>query len=375
MSATQYNNKITNQKYRLLVVDDNEMNRDLMSLQLRKQGYQVSVAASGYEALELLDSQEKQPFDLILLDIMMPGMNGLDMLLEVRKKHSMLNLPIIMVTADDLEESIIEALQRGANDYLVKPLNLQVAIARVRTQLTLKELDDLKGEFVRFASHDLKKPLIVAMDIVECLRQDCVPDKPVKQDIPEILQLLFKTCENMQNVIDGFLNTESLGSGNRELKRQHTLLNNIVSNSIQNNAEYAKKKGIILKQELADDLPEIELDEFRINQVMDNLIGNAMKFSHKDTVTTVRTRCDGEFIYAEVCDQGPGLTQEDMGMLFQRHARLSNLPTGGETSTGVGLSLSKQLIEQHNGVIGACNNPDRGATFWIRLPLKPVLAN
>ena len=215
MTAAHDYNKITNQKYHLLVVDDNDMNRDLMSLQLRKQGYTVTVAASGYEALELLEEHESQeheaqPFDLILLDIMMPGMNGLDMLLEVRKKHSMLNLPIIMVTADDLEESIIEALQRGANDYLVKPLNLQVAVARVRTQLTLKELDDLKDEFVRFASHDLKKPIIVAMDIVESLQQDCMPDKPVKQDTPEILQLLYKTCENMQNVIDGFLNTESL---------------------------------------------------------------------------------------------------------------------------------------------------------------------
>lgn len=378
MTAAHDYNKITNQKYHLLVVDDNDMNRDLMSLQLRKQGYTVTVAASGYEALELLEEHESQeheaqPFDLILLDIMMPGMNGLDMLLEVRKKHSMLNLPIIMVTADDLEESIIEALQRGANDYLVKPLNLQVAVARVRTQLTLKELDDLKDEFVRFASHDLKKPIIVAMDIVESLQQDCMPDKPVKQDTPEILQLLYKTCENMQNVIDGFLNTESLGNSGAALKRQHAPLNNIVNKSIQNNAEYAKKKGIVLRQELAKDLPEIELDEFRITQVMDNLIGNAMKFSPKDTVTTVRTRSDGEYIYAEVCDEGPGLTEDDMRKLFQRHARLSNRPTGGESSTGVGLSLSKQLIEQHHGVIGARNNPARGATFWIRLPVKPLL--
>ena len=211
------------------------------------------------------------------------------------------------------------------------------------------------------------------MDIVESLQQDCMPDKPVKQDTPEILQLLYKTCENMQNVIDGFLNTESLGNSGAALKRQHAPLNNIVNKSIQNNAEYAKKKGIVLRQELAKDLPEIELDEFRITQVMDNLIGNAMKFSPKDTVTTVRTRSDGEYIYAEVCDEGPGLTEDDMRKLFQRHARLSNRPTGGESSTGVGLSLSKQLIEQHHGVIGARNNPARGATFWIRLPVKPLL--
>jgi signal transduction histidine kinase len=178
----------------------------------------------------------------------------------------------------------------------------------------------------------------------------------------------------MQNVIDGFLNTESFAKGIADTKRP-TPLNSVVDKSIQNNTEYAKKKGIELKPELASDLPEIELDEFRITQVLDNLIGNAMKFSPKDTTTVVRTRTDGEFVYAEVSDGGPGLTEEDMKKLFQRHARLSNRPTGGESSTGVGLSLSKQLVEQHNGVIGARNNPTRGATFWIRLPVKPLQPN
>ena len=371
MALPENSGNTANQKFHLLVVDDNEMNRALISLQLRKHGYQVTVAASGYEALELLETRQ---FHLILLDIMMPGMNGLDMLAEVRKKHSLLSLPVIMVTADDLEQSIIEALQRGANDYLVKPLNLPVAIARIKTQLTLKELDELKGEFVRFASHDLKKPLIVAMDIAESLQRDCVPDKPVKPDTPEVLDLLFKTCQNMQNVIDGFLNTESFGPSFTDTKRPAPL-NSVVMKSIQNNTEYAKKKGIILKEELADDMPQIELDEFRITQVLDNLIGNAMKFSPKDTTTIVRTHTDGEFVYAEVCDGGPGLTEDDMQKLFQRHARLSNRPTGGESSTGVGLSLSKQLIEQHNGAIGACNNSCRGATFWIKLPVKSSQPN
>ena len=367
MGSVQESDKKANQKYHLLVVDDNEMNRDLMAMQLRRQGFQVALAASGREALNAVESQG---FDLILLDIMMPGMNGLEVLEVVRKKHSMLSLPIIMVTADDLEQSIVDALQRGANDYLVKPLNVSVTIARVKTQLTIKELDDLKGEFVRFASHDLKKPLIVAMDIVEALQQECIPGQTVNSNTPELLALLHKTGENMQNVIDGFLNTETMNSGGGEFNRKHAPLNSVVSKSVQNNTEYARKKGVTLKQELASDLPEVELDEFRIAQVMDNLIGNAMKFSPADTITTVRTHTDGEFVYAEVSDGGPGITEEDMRKLFQRHIRLSNRPTGGETSNGIGLSLSKQFVEQHHGMIGARNNPNRGATFWIKLPVK-----
>ena len=365
--TSQAQDKVSNQKYHLLVVDDNDINRDLMALQLRRQGYQTTTASGGLEALELL---ENNSYDLILLDIMMPGMNGLDMLVEVRKKHSMLSLPVIMVTADDLQESVIDALKRGANDYLIKPLNIPVTIARVKTQLTTAELASLKDEFVRFASHDLKKPLIVSLDIVEALQNDCRTGEMVKEDTPELLDLLHKTGENMQRVIEGFLNTETLQSGTAESKYQLTKINQLVQKSIQNNAEYARKKGVELKQECADKLPDVDVDPFQITQVMDNLIGNAMKFSPRETTTTVRTYCDDKFVYAEVCDGGPGLTDDDLGKLFQRHARLSNRPTGDESSTGIGLALSKQLVEQHQGLIGARNNPNHGATFWIALPIE-----
>jgi signal transduction histidine kinase len=175
----------------------------------------------------------------------------------------------------------------------------------------------------------------------------------------------------MQTVIEGFLNVENLDSGLTELQCKPVEINRLVARSIQHNAEYAKKKGVTLIEELSPELPAVVADEFRIAQVMDNLIGNAMKFSPRQTTTTVRTRTDGNFVYAEVSDGGPGLSEEDMSKLFQRHARLSNRPTGGESSSGIGLSLSKQFIDQHKGLIGARNNTSDGATFWIGLPIKP----
>ena len=95
-----------------------------------------------------------------------------------------------------------------------------------------------------------------------------------------------------------------------------------------------------------------------------------MKFSPRETTTTVRTRADEHFVYAEVCDGGPGLTEGDMRKLFTRYAKLSNVPTGGETSSGIGLSMSKQFIELHKGNIGVRNNPGSGATFWFSIPIK-----
>lgn len=359
-----------NNKYRLLVVDDNEMNRSLIQIQLKRQGYTVSVAESGPQALNLLEEQE---YDLILLDIMMPGMNGLEVLEVIRKKHTMLNLPVIMVTADDLQESIIDAMQRGANDYLIKPLNMPVTIARIKSQLTSKDLATLKDEFMRFASHDLKKPLIVIEDVVDTLIQDYQSNSTLNKDISEMLQIIKKTADNMQGIIAGFLDTKQLNPVEDKAEYTPSQLNTLVEKSIQANTSYARKKGVELIDELDPNLPVVEVDEFRITQVLDNLIGNAMKFSPSQTTTTVRTRSDGEYVYAEICDGGPGLSEDDMKKLFQKHAMLSNRPTGGESSTGVGLHLSKQFIDSHQGRIGAHNNPTRGATFWFGIPIKHSL--
>ena len=353
--------------YSLLVVDDNAINRDLMSLQLTRAGYKVTLADSGYQALDKLVTER---FDLILLDIMMPGMSGLEVLEKIRTQHSPLSLPIIMVTADDLEKSIITALRLGANDYLVKPLQLQVALARIKNQLTLKDLAGLKDEFVRFASHDLKKPLIVMLDIAQSLKDECVLGQPVTQDTLELIELINKTGHNMQHVIEGFLHTESNAGAHHEPQYKPVELNRIVAKSMQSNINYAKRKGVTLRQELQNDLPLIEADEFRIAQVLDNLIGNAMKFSPRHSTTIVRTRCDNEFVYTEISDGGPGLNDEDMRKLFTRYAKLSNSPTGSETSSGIGLFMSKQFIDMHHGRIGARNNPTHGATFWFGLPIK-----
>lgn len=356
-----------NSKYSLLIVDDNQMNRELMSVQLGRLGYSITIAENGQQALDLT---EKTPFDMILLDIMMPGINGIEVLSELRKKHSLLNLPIIMVTADDGQERIIDAMQKGANDYLIKPLNIPVTVARIKTQLTLKDMSSLKDEFVRFASHDLKKPLIVSLDILSVLKEQSNEGEPITKDTLELFDLLQKTGENMQNVIEGFLNTENLDSGISELNLNRIGINSIVSKSVLANQDYANQKNVELVDELNTNLPEIEVDEFRISQVLDNLIGNAMKFSPPETKTIVRTHSDNKYIYAEICDSGPGLTDQDLDNLFTKKGILSNKPTGNESSTGIGLLISKQLIDQHRGKIGARNNPNKGATFWFGIPIK-----
>jgi len=123
----------------VLVVDDNEMNRDMLSRRLKGRGYKVGVAEDGYQALDLI---EKEPYDTVILDVMMPGISGLEVLAKIRETRSISDLPVIMATARDASEDIVEALKLGANDYVTKPLDFQVVLARLSTQLTLKRQKD-----------------------------------------------------------------------------------------------------------------------------------------------------------------------------------------------------------------------------------------
>lgn len=352
---------------RVLVVDDLNINRTLMKRQLERHGYQVYEAENDPRALEIVD---QQAIDMVLLDIRMPGMDGIEVLRRLRKNHSALHLPVIMVTAEALTEITVEALQAGANDYLVKPVDINAAIARIESQLNLSHMATIKDDIIRFASHDLKKPLVIMMDIAEVLKEEIQPGKPLPEDTVEMMEVLIRTGQNMQEIISGFLDQEVLRQGQEERDYQPLDINNITHASVASNAEYAQRKSITLIHSPGADVPRVAANEFRLLQILDNLIGNALKYCPKGSSVNVITRLDDEHVLVEVVDNGPGLKEDDFSRLFIKHAKLSNQPTGNETSSGVGLALCKQLIRLDEGNIGARNNPDAGVTFWISLPIN-----
>lgn len=351
----------------LLVVDDVEANRNVLRQQLERASYKVSTVGSGREALDLLGHSA---VDLVLLDLHMPEMDGIEVLRAIREKHSRLSLPVIMVTAESRTERIIEALKSGANDYLVKPLHMQATLARIEAQLSLIRLAAIKDEMVSFASHDLKKPLLVMMDIAQTLKADLQNQKAIPEEAEELLQLMLQTGDNMQQVINGFVEQANRQQGDSESIRRYMDIHPVVQRCINANKDYAARKGIELAVEFADGLAPVKINEFRVCQVLDNLIGNAIKFSPRNTKTTVRTLGDEDRIIVEVVDNGPGLQEEDFEHLFEKNAKLSNQPTGNEQSSGMGLAICKQLIALDEGTIGARNNAFSGATFWIELPVQ-----
>ena len=368
----QSGNRPFGRTHRLLIVDDEEVIRDLFGIQLRREGYTVSTAGSAQQALDVLAAER---IDLVLLDMKLPDMSGLVLLQKLRETYSILDLPVIIISGAGHRDDIVAGLQSGANDYLTKPIDLGIARARIQTQLSLHRLKELNDKFSRIAGHDLKKPVILMLDMARQLQQSNARKDLSAEDLDATLSLLIEAGQYMQQLIESLLELRSVHNGRMSLTRLPTDLGAMVRQSVTRNMGYAKSKGIALRMEFTTELPPILADDLRLMQVLDNLIGNAIKFSPAATQITVRTRREDSHILCEVSDQGPGIADEDRSKLFIEHARLRNKPTGNETSTGLGLSICREMVTLHGGDIGARNNPGGGTTFWFRLPLPPESAD
>lgn len=346
----------------ILLVDDNADNRNVLSRRLERHGYAVETAASGSEALRML---ERKHVDLVLLDIMMRDMDGLETLRRIRNRFSMLQLPVIMVTALAQSENAVEALQLGANDYVTKPVDFMVALARIRTHLVLQRLADQNDEFLRLASSDLKRALIRIQTSADELRRQTTDERMPVAALQTRMMQIADTAEMAEARLERFL--QERGAENSRLREQVNL-NELTRTVVSRRLVHAKRKGISIDVELNERELPVRMCEPSLELVVEHLLDNAIKFSPKGSTTRVRTRLDGSWAVVEVSDEGPGIPAPEQERIFDKYSPPVNLPTGGEAGAGVGLSVCKQYVEQYRGEIGVRNNDDhQGATFWCRL--------
>jgi two-component system sensor histidine kinase/response regulator len=349
----------------LLIVDDSQSNREALLELLSGEGYQCQAAGNGDEALQILRNQR---VDLVLLDIAMPGVSGLQVLDELRRHQSAVDLPVIMVTGQSASQATANALDRGANDYVTKPLDLHVLLARIRTQLQLRDLGRLKDEFLSIASHDLKNPLTAILALADLLAFEFPVGAPMTAEGRWSIETIARRSRQMNRLITDFLDMRAAQDGHLVLARKPTDLRQIAEQAVADNRVYGQSKGIELALASGEPPPLVSADPARLAQVIDNLVGNAIKFGSAGGRVELATRATENKVVLEVRDNGPGLAEADLEHLFTRHARLGNRPTGGESSTGLGLAWCKQLVELHGGRIGARNDERGGAIFWFELP-------
>lgn len=356
----------------VLSVDDERHNLTLMERILRNEFRVISVG-NGEAALDTL---KQAPFDLVLLDIMMPHMDGLTTLGHIRSNPATAEIPVILISALADGHDIARGLEAGANDYITKPIDMDIARARVQTQVALKKFQDerkrtidelksvqeMKDRLLRMASHDLKGPLNnvrMAATLMEMFI-DCVPDGP------SLLESISGSLDTMENVIKDFLDTAALQTGVLDLQFESIALEPFIDDVIGEHKVNALRKNINLTTYDLNGV--VRADPARFHQAFGNLISNAIKYSPKNTTVSIWTQCSETDVAVFVADQGPGIPAGERDKLFTQFGKLSPRPTGGESSTGLGLWIVKHLVTLQNGQVGYEAPAEGGSIFWIQMP-------
>ncbi len=371
----------------VLMVDDTPKNLQILGEALEGQGYEVAAALSGAQAFSVLATEK---VDLILLDIMMPEMDGFEVCRRLKANSSTQDVPIIFLTARTEQEDVIAGLKLGAVDYVTKPFNVVELLTRVRTHLELKiarelyaaqslelqrtngELNEalsMKNQMLSVASHDLKSPLSAITTIAGMLQ--ALPVIMENSQASKFVGLLDESAQRMTNLIQEVLDTAALEMGRMRIELQRLNLYEVLE------AVVAHYEGTALKkqQRIVVEAPNNEIlayaDGRRIRQVLDNLMSNAIKYSPKNTtVRVVLKERDGKAVM-EIHDEGPGFSAEDKRQIFGYFQRLSARPTAGESSNGVGLAIAKQIVHLHGGTIIVDSDREGGrigSTFIVELP-------
>lgn len=361
----------------LLIVDDTPANIDVLRDTLKPQGYKISVATNGEQALKI---SEKLLPDLILLDVMMPRMNGFEVCAHLKQNPLTVNIPIIFITAKTEPEDISKGFNVGGVDYISKPIRREEVCARVKTHLklsystrklkevnsSLQEINEQKNRFMGMVAHDLRTPLGAMLSFLDMIIQN--EDSHLSDgDLDEIHKLMYAACQEMLSLVNDVLDISVVEKGSLNLDLQLAELSEIIEKRIKINRFKAEEKGMKLSTSCSGKV-NAYVDGNRLAQVIDNLLGNAIKFSPPGTTVDIDLKEKNNFAMISVKDEGPGLTEADVHKIFTEAGKLSAKPTAGEKCTGLGLAIVKKIIEAHSGYLEVSNAPNKGAVFNVCVP-------
>ena len=245
--------------------------------------------------------------------------------------------------------------------------HLSIVVDKNRSYERLVELNEVKNKFLGIAAHDLRSPLALVKNYLELLQNpDYFQDE---QQRTHIFHRVDVVVTRMFNLINDLLDISAIESGNLQISPAPVDFGVLLPETIEHHAMIAQAKEISVRGELGE-LPTLHVDGRRIQQVLDNLITNAAKFSPRGTTVTVQAAVGPTHLRIAVRDQGKGIPKEEQSKLFKEFGRTSVKPTDGEKSTGLGLAIVKKIVEIHGGVVGVESEVGKGSTFFFSLPMS-----
>lgn len=349
----------------ILVVDDDLNNFKVIEILLLRDGYALDYAANGSEALNYL--VDNQP-DLILLDVMMPEVNGIEVCRQVKQSPCWKHIPIIMVTALNEKEDLSRCIEAGADDFVGKPVNGIELRARVRSMLRIKRQYDalqstlqLQEDMSNMIVHDLRNPLTTILLASSILQAGELQPKQRRK-----AEQITIAGQQLQALIDSLLLMAKLESGNLVLDRIETDVCKIAALVISDFEAIAAQKNIELISQLSEPTGTVWVDVPVFRRVLDNLLSNAIKFSPSSSQVTLRIDYPPQLqVRIQVRDSGPGVSEELRQSIFEKYEigqLVKEVP-----QTGLGLAFCKMAIAAHDGKIFVENDELKGAVFTIEL--------
>ena len=376
----------------VLLVDDQAIIGEAVRRILQAQpGMDFHYCAEG--ALAVSAALKLTP-SVILQDLVMPDADGLELVKAYRRCPELQQTPVIVLSTKDDPTVKKAAFEAGANDYIVKLPDPIELLARVRyhanaclahrqlhealralresqAQLldrntALERLNEQKNRLLGMAAHDLRSPLGVILaysDFLETEASDVLTEEQL-----DFVSTIKSTSEFMLNLINELLDVSTIESGQLHLECVPTDLGELARRNVALNRALAQQKHIELELTVGTGLPLLTLDRGKIEQVLNNLIGNAIKYSYPDTRVTVNLTSSDCEVTVAVTDQGQGIPEADLPKLFKAFGRANVKTTAGEQSTGLGLAIARKIIEGHRGTMTVESHVGTGSTFSFRVP-------
>ena len=380
----------------ILLVDDNPKNLQVLGTLLAD--YTTAVATNGRDTLKFV---ARRPPDLILLDVMMPDMDGFAVCRTLQEEPDTRSIPIIFLTARTDAEDVARGFRLGAVDYVTKPFRKEELLARVRTHLRLKQTEralreaaqdaqtardeavrtnQAKSDFLASMSHEIRTPMNGIVGMTElCLQSDLPPD------LADHLETIRESARHLMAIINDILDLSKIEAGKIELETIDFDLPDLLNGTVRSLAHQATQKGLDLISTLAPDLPRyVRGDPVRLRQIILNLLSNALKFTDSGGVTLTASPdnpADSQThpkaepaeheIRIAVTDTGIGIAPESLAKIFQNFGQAHGSTTRKYGGTGLGLSISRHLVTLMGGRIWVESEEGKGATFSFTVSLTP----
>ncbi|MEH2393968.1 MAG: hybrid sensor histidine kinase/response regulator [Nostoc sp.] len=369
---------------KILVVDDSPDNVFLIKTILEEEGYTISTAENGISALAELKAS---PCDLVLLDLMMPGMDGYEVTKHIRGEMKLPQyIPILLITAHDAP-NVAHGLDLGADDFIRKPVTVDELLARVRSLLRLKHSMDERDEiarqredFVSRLTHDLRTPLVAADRMLMLFQQGALGT--LSSQMQEVIAIMARSNINLLSIVNTLLEVYRFEAGRKTLAFQPVNLSRLLEEVTGELAPLAQDKTLSLNLDFTEESNTVMGDRLELHRLFTNLIGNAIKFTDSGCVTIrLTSQCQFdkssqsqfsgksnsvEYISIEIADTGSGIPLEEQATIFERF-RQGNHKTSG---SGLGLYLARRIVEAHQGIIMLNSELAKGSAFIVLLPTK-----